>query len=68
MSCTRLSFRWGLLDELWLNAGFAEVGSPESVTADAFDHLMNASVRSPMLQLAALSGLHTSGSSVLITP
>ena len=28
--------QWGMLDGLWLNAGFAEIGSPESVTAETF--------------------------------
>lgn len=59
--------RWGSLDGLWLNAGFAEVGSPESVTADAFNNMMNTNVRGPMLQLAALSGSLNSGASVLVT-
>lgn len=58
---------WGSLDGLWLNAGFAEVGSPESVTADAFNQMMNANVRGPMLQLAALSDALNPGSSVLVT-
>ncbi|WP_312046914.1 SDR family oxidoreductase [Erwinia sp.] len=58
---------WGTLDGLWLNAGFAEVGSPESVTAEAFNHMMNANVRGPMLQLAALSGSLNPGASVLVT-
>lgn len=58
---------WGSLDGLWLNASFAEVGSPESVTAGAFNRMMNANVRGPMLQLAALSNLLNAGSSVLVT-
>ncbi|MEN4834436.1 SDR family oxidoreductase [Pantoea vagans] len=58
---------WGSLDGVWLNAGFAEVGSPESVTADSFNRMMNANVRGPMLQLAALSRLLNSGASVLVT-
>src|SRR5688572_23509351 len=36
---------WGNLDGLWLNAGYAEVVAPESVTADAFNRMMNANVR-----------------------
>ncbi|MFT4465896.1 MAG: SDR family oxidoreductase [Sodalis sp. (in: enterobacteria)] len=59
--------RWGALDGLWLNAGYAEVGPPESVTADIFNHMMNANVRGPMLQLAALSGSLNRGASVLVT-
>jgi NAD(P)-dependent dehydrogenase (short-subunit alcohol dehydrogenase family) len=58
---------WGSLDGLWLNAGFAEVGSPESITADAFTRMMNTNVRGPMLQLAALSDSLNLGASVLVT-
>ncbi|MBM7341920.1 SDR family oxidoreductase [Pantoea coffeiphila] len=58
---------WGSLDGLWLNAGYAEVGAPESVTADGFNRMMNANVRGPMLQLAALSGSLNPGASVLVT-
>ena len=58
---------WGNLDGLWLNAGFAEVGSPQEVTADIFNRMMNANVRGPMLQLAALSDSLNAGASVLVT-
>ncbi|MBS0968478.1 SDR family oxidoreductase [Nissabacter archeti] len=58
---------WGQLDGLWLNAGYAEVGTPETVTADAFNAMMNANVRGPMLQLAALSPLLNPGAAVLVT-
>lgn len=58
---------WGSLDGLWLNAGIAEVGSVESVTADAFNRMMNANVRGPMLQLAALSDSLNPNASVLVT-
>lgn len=58
---------WGTLDGLWLNAGFAEVGAPESITADSFNRMMNANVRGPMLQLAALSAALNPGASVLVT-
>lgn len=58
---------WGTLDGLWLNAGYAEVGAPESVTADGFNRMMNANVRGPMLQLASLSALLNPGASVLVT-
>ncbi|MCW1875023.1 SDR family oxidoreductase [Erwinia sp. INIA-01] len=58
---------WGSLDGLWLNAGYAEVGAPESVTADGFNRMMNANVRGPMLQLAALSASLNPGASVLVT-
>jgi len=59
--------RWGPLDGLWLNAGYAEVGAPESVTADAFNRMMNTNVRGPMLQLASLSTTLNPGASVLVT-
>lgn len=58
---------WGNLDGLWLNAGFAEIGLPQSVTADIFNRMMNANVRGPMLQLAALSNSLNAGASVLVT-
>ncbi|WP_072927958.1 SDR family oxidoreductase [Nissabacter archeti] len=58
---------WGQLDGLWLNAGYAEVGAPETVTANAFNAMMNANVRGPMLQLAALSPLLNPGAAVLVT-
>lgn len=57
----------GMIDGLWLNAGYAEIGSPESVTAEAFNQMMNANVRGPMLQLARLSPLLNSGASVVVT-
>ncbi|MEW6485602.1 SDR family oxidoreductase [Tatumella ptyseos] len=59
--------QWGMLDGLWLNAGFAEIGSPESVTAETFNRMMNTNVRGPMLQLSALSGSLNAHSSVLVT-
>lgn len=58
---------WGSLDVLWLNGGYAEVGSPESVTADSFNRMLNVNVRGPMLQLAALSESLNSGASILVT-
>ncbi|HDS1153081.1 TPA: SDR family oxidoreductase [Pluralibacter gergoviae] len=58
---------WGNLDGLWLNAGFAEIGPPQSVTADIFNRMMSANVRGPMLQLAALSNSLNAGASVLVT-
>lgn len=57
----------GKIDGLWLNAGYAEVGSPESVTAEAFNQMMNANVRGPMLQLARLSPMLNPGASVVVT-
>ncbi len=58
---------WGSLDVLWLNGGYAEVGFPESVTADSFNRMMNINVRGPMLQQAALSESLNSGASILVT-
>ncbi|USI71508.1 SDR family oxidoreductase [Sphingomonas morindae] len=57
----------GGIDALWLNAGYAALGTPEEVDADAFDRMMAANVRGPMLQLAALSRHLKSGASVVVT-
>jgi NAD(P)-dependent dehydrogenase (short-subunit alcohol dehydrogenase family) len=57
----------GGLDGLWLNAGYAALGTPEEVDADSFDRMMAANVRGPMLQLAALSDHLTNGASVVVT-
>lgn len=57
----------GVLDGLWLNAGYAALGAPEEVDADSFDRMMAANVRGPMLQLAALSTHLKSGASVVVT-
>jgi NAD(P)-dependent dehydrogenase (short-subunit alcohol dehydrogenase family) len=57
----------GPLDGLWLNAGYAAVGSIEHVDADGFDAMMNANVRGPVLQLAKLAGLLNDGASVVVT-
>ena len=57
----------GPLDGLWLNAGYAALGAPEEVDADAFDRMMAANVRGPMLQLAALSPHLKAGASVVVT-
>jgi len=54
-------------DGLWLNAGYAALGAPEEVDADAFDHMMAANVRGPILQLAALSPHPNAGASVVVT-
>ncbi|KAB8313709.1 SDR family oxidoreductase [Erwinia endophytica] len=59
--------KWGKIDGLWLNAGYAEIATPESITADAFNRMMNTNVRGPMLQLARLSDLLNPGASVLVT-
>ncbi|QIB34945.1 SDR family oxidoreductase [Ancylobacter pratisalsi] len=57
----------GGLDGLWLNAAYAEIGPIEEVTAQAFDAMMAANVRGPMLQLAALSPHLKAGASVVVT-
>lgn len=58
---------WGRIDGLWLNAGYAQVGTLESVDAAAFNQMMNANVRGPMLQLARLSPMLNAGASVVAT-
>lgn len=57
----------GGLHGVWLNAGYAALGAPEEVDADAFDRMMAANVRGPMLQLAALSDHLKDGASVVVT-
>jgi NAD(P)-dependent dehydrogenase (short-subunit alcohol dehydrogenase family) len=57
----------GELDGLWLNAAYAELGAPEELTAEAFDRMMAANLRGPMLQLARLSPLLRPGASVVLT-
>ena len=57
----------GGLDGLWLNAGYAALGAPEEADAKAFDRMMAANVRGPVLQLAALSPHLNAGASVVVT-
>lgn len=57
----------GGLDGLWLNAGHAALGAPEEVDAHAFDRMMAANGRGPVLQLAALSPHLNAGASVVVT-
>ncbi|KQP47019.1 SDR family oxidoreductase [Methylobacterium sp. Leaf106] len=57
----------GGLNGLWLNAGHAALGAPEEVDAHAFDRMMAANVRGPVLQLAALSPHLNAGASVVVT-
>lgn len=57
----------GPLDGLWLNAGFACVGEIDAVTSESFDHLMNANLKGPVLQMAALKQHLKSGASVVLT-
>lgn len=58
---------WGHIDGLWLNAGYAEVGTLESVNAASFNQMMNANVRGPMLQLARLSLMLNADASIVVT-
>ena len=58
---------WGKLDGLWLNAGYADLNQVEQLDPAAFDRMMHANVRGPMLQLAALSGLLNDGASIVAT-
>ena len=57
----------GGLDGLWLNAGFAALSTLEKVDATAFDRMMAANVRGPVLQLAGLSEHLKAGASVVVT-
>jgi NAD(P)-dependent dehydrogenase (short-subunit alcohol dehydrogenase family) len=57
----------GGLDGIWLNAGYAALGTPEEVDVDAFDRMMAANVRGPALQFAALSPHLNAGASVVVT-
>jgi len=57
----------GRIDGLWLNAGYATVGKIEHIDAAAFDALMAANVRGPMLQLAKLADYLNDGASVVVT-
>ncbi|MDR6954321.1 NAD(P)-dependent dehydrogenase (short-subunit alcohol dehydrogenase family) [Ancylobacter sp. 3268] len=67
LSLTAALHQWALLDGVWLNAGYAAIGPLEQVDAGAFDAMMAANVRGPMLQLAALSPLLAPGASVVVT-
>lgn len=57
----------GGLDGLWLNAGFAQIGNLQDLTAESFDALMAANVRGPALQLGRLSPLLKPRASVVVT-
>jgi NAD(P)-dependent dehydrogenase (short-subunit alcohol dehydrogenase family) len=57
----------GGLDGLWLNAGYAALGTPEEADAETFDRMIAANVRGPVLQLAALSPHLNAGASVVVT-
>lgn len=57
----------GGLDGLWLNAGYADVAAVDAIDADFFDRMMNANVRGPILQLAALAEHLNDNASVVVT-
>ncbi len=57
----------GGLDGLWLNAGYAQVGSIEDTDAQFFDRMMSANARAPLLQLAQLTDLLSPGASIVLT-
>ncbi|MBA8877655.1 SDR family oxidoreductase [Phyllobacterium myrsinacearum] len=57
----------GKLDGIWLNAGYAAIGTIDEMDASFFDRMMNANVRGPILQMAALSSHLNPGASVLLT-
>ena len=55
------------IDGLWLNAGYAAIAPVEGVDAAFFDAMMNANVRGPVLQIAALAPLLADGGAVVVT-
>lgn len=57
----------GALHGVWLNAAFASLGAPEDIDAAAFDAMMAANMRGPMLQFAHLAPLLGQGASVVAT-
>lgn len=57
----------GGLDGLWLNAGFARVGSIDTLSPDAFDEIMGTNLKGPVLQMAALSDHLHDQASVVVT-
>lgn len=59
--------RYGKLDGVWLNAGFADVSAIDEVNADHFDAMMAANVRGPVLLMAQLAPLLNDNASVVMT-
>ncbi|WP_447957282.1 SDR family NAD(P)-dependent oxidoreductase [Vreelandella sp. EE7] len=57
----------GGLDGLWLNAGVARVAPLEDITPEAFDQIIGANLKGPVLQMAALSNHLREGASILVT-
>lgn len=55
------------LDGFWLNAGQATVGAVGAIDAAAFDAIMAANVRGPVLQMAGLVDQLNEGASVVVT-
>ncbi|HUG57665.1 MAG TPA: SDR family oxidoreductase [Candidimonas sp.] len=50
-----------------LNAGFAAISVLNETDAGFFDHMMNADVRGPILQMATLAEMLNPGASVVLT-
>jgi NAD(P)-dependent dehydrogenase (short-subunit alcohol dehydrogenase family) len=57
----------GGLDGLWLNAGYAQVGSIEDTDAEFFDRMMSVNARGPLLQIAKLKDLLSPNASIVLT-
>lgn len=55
------------LDGLWLNAGYAAVGSVGEINAATFDAMIAANLRGPVLQMAGLADHLKDGASVVVT-
>lgn len=55
------------IDGLWLNAGYAAIAPVDGIDAAFFDAMMQANVRGPVLQLAALAPLLANGASIVVT-
>ena len=55
------------LDGVWLNAGYAAVGSVDEIDAATFDGMMATNVRGPVLQMAGLADHLNDGAAVVVT-
>ncbi|MBZ5487264.1 SDR family oxidoreductase [Halomonas aquamarina] len=55
------------MDGLWLNAGVARLGHAEEVTPAAFDQIIGANLKGPVLQMATLANHLHEGASVVVT-
>ena len=63
----RQVYESGRLDGIWLNAGYAAVGSVGETDATMFDAMMATNVRGPVLQMAGLTDHLNDGASVVVT-